>query len=99
MRTRARKVDGGYVLDGQKAWISNGGIAQFYVVFATVAPGTGHRGVTAFLLDRDDDGTLVRRADARRWASGRSRTPSCSSRTASSPTTAGSAPRARASAG
>ena len=56
MRTRARKVDGGYVLDGQKAWISNGGIAQFYVVFATVAPGTGHRGVTAFLLDRDDEG-------------------------------------------
>ncbi len=56
MRTRARKVDGGYVLDGQKAWISNGGIARFYVVFATVAPGTGHRGVTAFLLDRDDEG-------------------------------------------
>ena len=56
MRTRARKVDGGYVLDGQKAWISNGGIAQFYVVFATVAPGTGHRGITAFLLDRDDAG-------------------------------------------
>jgi len=56
MRTRARKVDGGYVLDGQKAWISNGGIAQSYVVFATVAPGTGHRGVTAFLLDRDDEG-------------------------------------------
>ena len=56
MRTRARKVDGGYVLDGQKAWISNGGIARFYGVFATVAPGTGHRGITAFLLDRDDEG-------------------------------------------
>jgi alkylation response protein AidB-like acyl-CoA dehydrogenase len=56
MRTTARRVDGGYVLDGQKAWISNGGVARFYVVFATVAPGTGHRGVTAFLLDRDDAG-------------------------------------------
>ena len=44
------------MLNGQKAWISNGGVAQFYVVFATVAPGTGHRGVTAFLLDRDDAG-------------------------------------------
>ena len=53
---RAARVDGGYVLNGQKAWISNGGVAQFYVVFATVAPGTGHRGVTAFLLDRDDEG-------------------------------------------
>ncbi|HZH23613.1 MAG TPA: acyl-CoA dehydrogenase family protein [Solirubrobacteraceae bacterium] len=56
MRTTATRADGGYVLNGQKAWISNGGIAQFYVVFATVAPGTGHRGVTAFLLDRDDAG-------------------------------------------
>jgi alkylation response protein AidB-like acyl-CoA dehydrogenase len=56
MRTTAKRVDGGYVLSGQKAWISNGGIAQSYVVFATVAPGSGHRGVTAFLLDRDDDG-------------------------------------------
>jgi alkylation response protein AidB-like acyl-CoA dehydrogenase len=56
MRTTAARADGGYVLNGQKAWISNGGIAQFYVVFATVAPGTGHRGVTAFLLDRDDPG-------------------------------------------
>ena len=39
MRTRAERVNGGYVLDGQKAWISNGGVAQSYVVFATVAPG------------------------------------------------------------
>ncbi len=56
MRTTAKRVDGGYVLNGQKAWISNGGAARFYVVFTTVAPGTGHRGVTAFLLDRDDEG-------------------------------------------
>ena len=56
MRTTATRSDGGYVLNGQKAWISNGGVAQFYVVFATVAPGSGHRGITAFLLDRDDAG-------------------------------------------
>ncbi len=56
LRTSAKRVDGGYVLNGQKAWTSNGGVAQSYVVFATVAPGTGHRGVTAFLLDRDDAG-------------------------------------------
>jgi len=56
MRTTAKRTDGGYVLDGQKAWISNGGVAQYYVVFATVAPGSGHRGITAFLLDRDDEG-------------------------------------------
>jgi alkylation response protein AidB-like acyl-CoA dehydrogenase len=56
MRTSAKRVDGGYVLNGQKAWISNGGVAQSYVVFATVEPGSGHRGITAFLLDRDDEG-------------------------------------------
>jgi alkylation response protein AidB-like acyl-CoA dehydrogenase len=54
--TTARRVDGGYVLDGQKTWISNGGVAELYVVFATVERGSGHRGVTAFLLHRDDPG-------------------------------------------
>ncbi|HEX2103244.1 MAG TPA: acyl-CoA dehydrogenase family protein [Solirubrobacteraceae bacterium] len=56
IRTTARRVDGGYVLDGQKAWISNGGVAELYVVFATVEPGAGHRGITAFLLHREDEG-------------------------------------------
>jgi alkylation response protein AidB-like acyl-CoA dehydrogenase len=56
IRTRAARVDRGYVISGQKAWISNGGVARFYVVFATVEPGSGHRGVTAFLLDSDDHG-------------------------------------------
>ena len=56
IRTRARRVDGGYVLSGQKAWISNGGVARYYVVFATVEPGSGHRGITAFLLQDDDPG-------------------------------------------
>jgi alkylation response protein AidB-like acyl-CoA dehydrogenase len=56
IRTRARRTDGGYVLAGQKAWISNGGVADSYVVFATVEPGTGYRGVTAFLLRAEDTG-------------------------------------------
>ncbi|HWE09394.1 MAG TPA: acyl-CoA dehydrogenase family protein [Solirubrobacteraceae bacterium] len=56
IRTRARGVDGGYILSGQKAWTSNGGIARYYVVFATVRPGTGYRGITAFLVCDDDEG-------------------------------------------
>jgi alkylation response protein AidB-like acyl-CoA dehydrogenase len=56
IRTRARRVDGGYVLSGQKAWISNGGAARSYVIFATVDPGAGHRAITAFLLNADDEG-------------------------------------------
>jgi acyl-CoA dehydrogenase len=56
IRTTARRSDGGYVLNGQKSWISNGGVADYYIVFATVEPGSGYRGVTAFVVTRDDDG-------------------------------------------
>jgi acyl-CoA dehydrogenase len=56
IRTAARRTGAGYVLSGQKTWISNGGLAEFYVVFATVEPGSGARGVTAFVLERDDPG-------------------------------------------
>ena len=56
IRTRARPVDGGYVLSGQKAWISNGGVASFYVIFATVNPDRGYRGITAFLVEATDEG-------------------------------------------
>ena len=56
IRTRARRVDGGYVLSGQKAWISNGGVSRFYVVFATVKPGSGPHGITAFVLEDGDAG-------------------------------------------
>jgi len=43
MTTTAIRDGDGYVLNGQKTWISNGGIAEYYVIFATVAPGTGSR--------------------------------------------------------
>ncbi|MGH2857287.1 MAG: acyl-CoA dehydrogenase family protein [Solirubrobacteraceae bacterium] len=56
IRTRAKRADGGYVLSGQKAWISNGGVSRFYVIFATVQPGSGHRGITAFVVQDDDEG-------------------------------------------
>jgi acyl-CoA dehydrogenase len=56
IRTTARRSDQGYALSGQKSWISNGGVANYYVVFATVAPGSGHRGVTAFVVERGDEG-------------------------------------------
>jgi acyl-CoA dehydrogenase len=56
IRTSARRSGDGYVLSGQKSWISNGGEARFYVVFATVEPGSGSRGITAFLVEADDPG-------------------------------------------
>jgi alkylation response protein AidB-like acyl-CoA dehydrogenase len=56
MTTSAVRDGDFWVLNGQKTWISNGGVAEFYVVFATVAPGTGSKGVTAFLLEKGDQG-------------------------------------------
>jgi acyl-CoA dehydrogenase len=56
MQTTATPQGDGYLLRGQKTWISNGGLAEYYVVFATVAPGTRSKGITAFLVRRDDAG-------------------------------------------
>jgi acyl-CoA dehydrogenase len=56
IQTVAERKGEDYVLRGQKTWISNGGLAEYYVVFATIAPGTGARGVTAFVVERGDGG-------------------------------------------
>jgi acyl-CoA dehydrogenase len=56
MQTAAVPAGDAYVLSGQKTWISNGGLADFYVVFATVAPGTRSKGVTAFVVEKGDEG-------------------------------------------
>jgi acyl-CoA dehydrogenase len=59
IQTVAERSGSGYVLRGQKTWVSNGDIAEYYVVFATVAPGTRSRGVTAFVLERGDAGLTI----------------------------------------
>ena len=55
MQCAARADGDGYVLDGEKTWISNGGIADFYVVFARTNDG-GSRGISAFIVDADAPG-------------------------------------------
>jgi acyl-CoA dehydrogenase len=56
MLTSAQTSASGHVLQGQKTWISNGGIADFYVVFAKTDPQAGARGITAFIVDADNPG-------------------------------------------
>ena len=56
MVTSAQASGSGHVLQGQKTWISNGGIADFYVVFAKTDPQAGARGITAFIVDADNPG-------------------------------------------
>jgi acyl-CoA dehydrogenase len=55
----ARRFGDGYILDGEKSWISNGGIADFYVVFARTGEGPGAKGLSAFLVPRDLPGLSV----------------------------------------
>jgi alkylation response protein AidB-like acyl-CoA dehydrogenase len=59
IQTTATRTDGGYVLRGQKSWCSSAGPAVYYVVFATVAPGTRARGITAFVLEKGDAGFTI----------------------------------------
>ncbi|HET6359392.1 acyl-CoA dehydrogenase family protein [Streptomyces sp.] len=54
--TTATRTDGGYLLSGQKAWISNAGEAEQYVVFAKTDPSQRSRGVSAFLFRKGTEG-------------------------------------------
>lgn len=53
MKCRAIATEGGYHLSGVKHFISNGGVADFIIVFAVTDPAAGHRGISAFVVDRD----------------------------------------------
>lgn len=56
MQLRATPDAGSWRLDGSKTWISNGGIADFYCVFAKTDPEAGSRGISAFIVDADAPG-------------------------------------------
>jgi acyl-CoA dehydrogenase/2-aminobenzoate-CoA ligase len=55
----ARSEGDSYVIDGQKTWISNGGIADFYVLFARTGEAPGARGISAFIVDADQPGLHI----------------------------------------
>src|SRR5215469_11157247 len=55
-RTRATKTDGGWVINGNKMWISMANHAKVAVIFAQTDPSLGPKGITAFLVDTDQPG-------------------------------------------
>jgi len=59
LATRAVRDDGGWRLEGRKMWITNGGEAGVFIVFANARPEDGYRGITAFLVDRDTPGVSI----------------------------------------
>jgi acyl-CoA dehydrogenase len=59
MKTTFAKVGDDYVINGQKCWITNASYARFYVVFASEDPAQRHKGIAAFIVDRDSPGLKV----------------------------------------
>ena len=56
MTTIAAKTDQGWAINGSKTWISNGGIADFYVTFVKTEPNAGTRGITPFIVNATSPG-------------------------------------------
>jgi acyl-CoA dehydrogenase len=63
MRTRAVRKGDRYVLNGQKCFITNGGHADWFTVYAKTDPEAGHRGISAFVVDKDDTVIVDKKED------------------------------------
>jgi alkylation response protein AidB-like acyl-CoA dehydrogenase len=59
LATRATESADGFVLTGRKLWITNANEADIFIVFATIDPGAGYRGITAFIVERGFPGFVV----------------------------------------
>jgi alkylation response protein AidB-like acyl-CoA dehydrogenase len=59
MRTRAVRDGDTYVLTGQKLWVTNAGVSDFYLVFAKTDPDAGHRGISCFVVEKSFPGFSV----------------------------------------
>lgn len=56
LKTKATETADGYVINGSKMWITNSMEAEFFIVFANINPEKGHRGITAFIVEKDMKG-------------------------------------------
>ncbi len=59
LQTKAEKKGDHYLLNGRKLWITNGNEAGIFIVFATVDPAKGYKGITAFIIEKDFEGFTV----------------------------------------
>jgi alkylation response protein AidB-like acyl-CoA dehydrogenase len=63
IETTAVRRDGGWVLNGEKVYITSGLVGAFAVVIAKTDPGAGHRGLSAFIVERDTPGFSAEKSD------------------------------------
>jgi alkylation response protein AidB-like acyl-CoA dehydrogenase len=59
MKTRAAERDDHWEINGQKLWITNGNEAEIFIVFATIDPSAGYKGITAFIVEKGFEGFSV----------------------------------------
>ena len=59
LKTRAVHVEGGWQLNGSKAWITNGGVGRYFVTMARTDPDKGKKGISAFILDAHQPGVIM----------------------------------------
>ncbi|PLR67825.1 acyl-CoA dehydrogenase [Bacillus sp. UMB0893] len=59
LKTKAVKKEGNYILNGSKVFITNGGEADTYIVFASTNPEAGRKGISAFVVEKDTPGFVV----------------------------------------
>jgi acyl-CoA dehydrogenase len=59
IRTSAKRVGGDYVINGEKMWITNGSVANWYFLLAYTDPSAKHRGMSGFIIPRDTPGITV----------------------------------------
>ena len=72
LKCRADRIDGGYVLNGTKAWITNAEDADLFVLWATVGPEYGKHGITTFLIEKGTKGFQVAKREAKMGGEGTS---------------------------
>jgi alkylation response protein AidB-like acyl-CoA dehydrogenase len=59
LATRAVRADGGFRVTGRKLWITNGGEAEIFIIFANANPEAGYKGITAFIVEKEFGGFSV----------------------------------------
>lgn len=59
LKSRAVRKNGEYIINGSKMFITNGGEADVYIVFASTDPSKGNKGISAFIVDKDTPGLVI----------------------------------------
>ncbi len=59
LQTMASKVEGGWKLNGTKAWITNGAYAKYFIVMAVTDPSAGKKGISAFIIESNQEGLII----------------------------------------